>query len=132
MNVIVLFDGSCAFCERSIVFVAKRDPARRFRFGASQTPEGAEILARHGVAAESASTVVLIEDGRVFTKSSAALRIARRMSWPWPLAAVFLAVPRFIRDAVYTTIARHRHRLMGTTSVCAVPPPELRSRIITS
>ena len=129
---IVLFDGTCAFCERSLVFVARRDTTNYFQFGASQTPEGAEILARYGVNADTASTIVLIEDGRVFTKSSAALRIARRMRWPWPLAAVFLAVPRFIRDAVYMTVSRNRHRLMGRQDVCAVPPPELRRRIITS
>lgn len=132
MSAIVLFDGTCAFCERSLVFVAKRDTARYFQFGASQTPEGAEILARHGITTEVASTIILIEDGRVFTKSSAALRIARRMRWPWPLATIFLAVPRFIRDAVYMTVSRNRHRLMGNADVCAVPPPELRGRIITS
>ena len=132
MSAIVLFDGTCAFCERSLVFVARRDSAGYFRFGASQTPEGAEILARHGITTEVASTIVLIEDGRVFMKSSAALRIARRMRWPWPLAAIFLAVPRVIRDAVYMTVSRNRHRLMGNADVCAVPPPELRRRIITS
>ena len=130
---IVLFDGTCAFCERSLVFVAKRDTAGYFQFGASQTPEGAQILARHGITpAEVASTIILIEDGQVFMKSSAALRIARRMRWPWPLATIFLAVPRVIRDAVYMTVSRNRHRLMGNANVCAVPPPELRGRIITS
>ena len=132
MKPIVLFDGTCAFCERSILFVAKRDPAGHFRFGASQTPEGGQILAQYGVTAEAVRSMVLIEDGRVFMKSSAALRIARRMQWPWPLATMCLAVPRLIRDAVYMLISRNRHRLLRNADVCAVPPPELRGRIITS
>jgi predicted DCC family thiol-disulfide oxidoreductase YuxK len=101
-------------------------PAGHFRFGASQTPEGGQILAQYGVTADAVRSMVLIEDGRVFMKSSAALRIARRMQWPWPLAAMCLAVPRLIRDAVYMLISRNRHRLLRNADVCAVPPPELR------
>jgi predicted DCC family thiol-disulfide oxidoreductase YuxK len=127
---IVLFDGTCAFCERSVTFVARRDPAGYFRFGAAQAPEAAGLLAKYGISAESSRTILLIEDDRVYLRSTAVLRIARRMRWPWPLASAFLAVPRVVRDGVYSAIARVRHRIAGR-QVCAVPPPELRSRLIT-
>jgi len=73
---------------------------------------------------------VLIEDGRIYLRSTASLRIARRMRFPWHLASLALAVPRPIRDAVYRVVAAVRHRIAGTSNACEIPPPEIRSRLI--
>jgi len=127
---IVLFDGTCAFCEGSVKFIARRDPAGYFRFGASQSPRAAALLADHGVARDSARSIILIEDGQVFLRSTATLRIARRLSWPWSLARVLLAVPAPIRDAAYRVVAAVRHRLAGASNACEIPPPEIRERMI--
>lgn len=127
---IVLFDGTCAFCERSVKFIARRDPAGYFRFGASQSPGAAALLARHGVRRESARSIILIEDERVYLKSTATLRIAKRLSFPWSTAGIFLIVPRPIRDAVYAIVATVRHRLAGRSNACEIPPPEIRERLI--
>ena len=127
---IVLFDGTCAFCEGSVKFIARRDPAAYFRFGASQTPQAAEILAAHGVDRQSARSIVLIEDGKVYLRSTASLRIASRLSWPWSMARVFLWVPRPIRDAAYRVVAAIRHRIAGRSNACEIPPPEIRARLI--
>jgi len=127
---VVLFDGTCAFCEGSVKFIAKRDPHRYFRFGASQTPQAREMLARYGFTRESARSLILIEDGQVYLRSTATLRIARRLRWPWSMAGAFLIVPRPIRDAAYRVIAAIRHRLAGKSNACEIPPPEIRERLI--
>jgi predicted DCC family thiol-disulfide oxidoreductase YuxK len=127
---VVLFDGTCAFCERSVIFIANRDPRAYFRFGASQTPRAEALLASHGVTRESARSLILIEDERVYLRSTAALRIAARLTWPWSLARVLLVVPRPIRDVVYRLVALVRHRIAGRSNACAVPPPEIRNRLI--
>ncbi len=127
---VVLFDGTCAFCEGSVIFIANRDPGGYFRFGASQTPEAERLLAAHGVARESARSLILIEGGGVHLRSTAALRIASRLTWPWSLARVFLLVPRPIRDAVYGLVAIVRHRIAGRSNACEIPPPEIRQRLI--
>lgn len=127
---IVLFDGTCAFCERSVKFIARRDPQKYFRFGASQTPQAREILARHGFTRESARSLVLIEDGQVYLRSTASLRIARRLRWPWSMAGALLIVPRPLRDAAYRVVAAIRHRIAGTSNACEIPPPEIRERMI--
>jgi predicted DCC family thiol-disulfide oxidoreductase YuxK len=127
---IVLFDGTCAFCERSVRFIATRDPQAYFRFGASQTPRAAALLQQYGVSRDSARSIVLIEDGQVYLRSTASLRIARRLTWPWRAAAVLLWVPRPIRDAAYGLMAAVRHRIAGESNACEVPPPEIRARII--
>jgi predicted DCC family thiol-disulfide oxidoreductase YuxK len=129
---IVLFDGTCAFCEGAVVFIAKRDPAGYFQYGASQAPEAAAILSRYGLTREAARSLVLIENDRVYLRSTATLRIAAKLTWPWSLARVFLSVPVPIRDAAYALVARIRHRLAGKSTACEIPPKEIRDRIITT
>ena len=127
---IVLFDGTCAFCERSVGFIAKRDPKAYFRFGASQTPKAVELLAGYGVTRETARSIILIEDGQVYLRSTASLRIARHLTWPWSMAGALVAIPRPIRDAAYNVVAAIRYRLAGKSNACEVPPPSIRARMI--
>jgi predicted DCC family thiol-disulfide oxidoreductase YuxK len=127
---IVLFDGTCAFCERAVAFIARRDPSGYFRFGASQTPRAVDILAAHQIGRAGARSLVLIEDGVVYLRSTASLRIARRLNWPWPLLSVFLVIPAVLRDPFYTMVAAIRHRVAGRSSACDIAPPEIRDRLI--
>jgi predicted DCC family thiol-disulfide oxidoreductase YuxK len=127
---IVLFDGTCAFCEGSVKFIARRDPAGHFRYGASQSPEAAGLLTTYGLTRETARSLILIENGRVYLRSTAALRIAARMTFPWSLLRVCLLVPRPLRDGIYRIVATIRHRLAGSSDACEIPPPEIRSRMI--
>ena len=130
MGGIILFDGTCAFCERSVRFIATRDHGH-FKFGASQNPEGRALLAQFGTTREAAKSLILIEGGRIYLRSDAVLRIAARMTAPWKFAAAFLVLPRPLRDLVYRFIAAIRHRLAGRSNACELPPPEIRSRLIT-
>lgn len=127
---IVLFDGTCAFCERSVIFVAKRDPAGYFRFGASQSPQAEALLAPYGVSRESARSIILIEDGQVYLRSTASLRIAARLTPPWSWFRHLLVIPVPIRDALYRIVAAVRMRLAGRSNACEIPPPEIRKRLI--
>jgi len=127
---VVLFDGACAFCEGAVRFIARRDPSGYFRFGASQSPEAAVRLTSLGLTREGARSLILIEGGRYYLRSTAALRIARRLRWPWRVLGVLLLVPAPIRDAAYTLVAAARHRLAGPANACVTPPPEIRDRLI--
>lgn len=127
---VVLFDGTCAFCERSVVFMARRNPRRTLRFGASQSPRGAALLARHGVTRASARSLILIEGGQLYLRSTATLRIAAHLTLPWSLARFLLVVPRPLRDGAYRMVAAIRHRIAGPANACDVPPIEIRQRMI--
>jgi predicted DCC family thiol-disulfide oxidoreductase YuxK len=127
---IILFDGTCAFCERSVRFIATRDPEGYFRFGASQAPQAADLLARFGVTRDSTRSIILIEGDRIFLRSTAVLRIAGRLTFPWRLAAALLWIPAPVRDAVYRVVAAVRHRIAGKSNACEIPPPEIRARLI--
>ena len=130
MGGIILFDGTCAFCEGSVRFIATRDHGY-FRFGASQNPEGQALLKKLGTSQEAARSLILIDDDRVYLRSDAALRIARRLNAPWKYAGALLIVPRPIRDLVYRGVAAVRYRIAGRSNACELPPPEIRARLIT-
>ena len=127
---VVLFDGTCAFCVGSVRFMARRDRAGYLRFGASQSPQAADILERYGVNRDSARSIIFIEDGQVYLRSTATLRIARHLGFPWKLAAALLWIPVPLRNAVYRVVAAVRRRLAGRSNACEIPPPEIRSRLI--
>lgn len=129
-HAVVLFDGTCAFCEGGVKFIARRDRAAYFRFGASQSPQAAALLARHRLSREMTRSIVLIEDGQVYLRSTASLRIAKRLPWPWSMAGALLVIPAPIRDAVYRVVAAIRHRIAGKSNACEVPPEEIRERMI--
>ncbi|MFI5379326.1 MAG: thiol-disulfide oxidoreductase DCC family protein [Tepidisphaerales bacterium] len=126
-HAIVLFDGDCGFCNAAVSFIHARDPSGRFQFAPLQSAAGRALLARHKLPA--GDTVVLIENSRAFTRSSAALRVASRLRWPWPLLAGMRLIPRFLRDWAYTAFARRRRRWFSR-SRCMLPSPELRARFV--
>lgn len=127
---VVLFDGVCQFCNSSVHFIIDRDSRRRFRFAALQSPVGQTLLSRFGLSQSDFDSLVLIEDERCFLRSTAALRIARRLNGLWPLLYVFIVVPRFLRDGVYSFIAHRRYRWFGKMDACRIPTPELRERFL--
>ncbi len=127
---VVLFDGTCAFCERAVTFIARRDPSSYFRFGASQSPQAAALLAPFGLTRHTARSIIRLEDHQVYLRSTASLRIAARLTWPWSLARVFLLVPLPLRDGVYRIVAAIRHRLAGKSNACEIPPEGIRERMI--
>lgn len=127
---ILLFDGVCNLCNGIVRFVLKRDPSARFLFASLQSESGRERLARFGLSGTDFDTVILIEDGNWYGKSSAALRTLRLLGWPWKALYAFMLVPRPIRDAVYDLVARNRYRVFGKRESCMLPTPELRARFL--
>lgn len=128
---VVLFDGICNLCERSVQLVVRNDRAARFRFAPLQSDVAARLLKQHEDNHEELSSMVLIERGQLFRKSRAALRVARQMDGLWPLMYYgFAWIPLFIADPVYDFIGRRRYRWFGEKSECWVPTEDLRSRFL--
>lgn len=128
---IVLFDGVCNLCNGTVQFIIDRDPEGQFAFAPLQSRFARELLAAHGrEAAIDPDTVLLVEDGVVYDRSTAALRIARRLRGPARLTYPLTIVPRGVRDAVYRVVARNRYRWFGKSEVCRVPTPEERGRFV--
>ena len=126
---VILFDGVCNLCNAGVQFVVARDPAGHFQFAPLQSATAARLIASSGVRSLPDS-IVLVEDGRVWTQSTAALRIARRLRFPWPAAYAMIVVPRPMRDWIYNLVARNRYRWFGKREACMVPTPALRARFL--
>jgi predicted DCC family thiol-disulfide oxidoreductase YuxK len=127
---VILFDGVCNLCNGFVQFVIERDPDDRFQFGSLQSAAARRVLDQHHASSTLLDSVVLVEEGRLFTGSTAALRIVRRLRFPWSLAASMLVIPRPLRDWLYTGVARRRYRWFGKREHCMVPTPGLQSRFI--
>ncbi len=127
---VILFDGVCNLCGWTVGFVLRHDGRRRFRFAAMQSRAGREFLARHGYPLDRYETFLVVSDGRVYEKSDAALLIAGKLDWPWPVLTVARVIPRAIRDAIYDLVARNRYMLFGRRQACLVPDADYRDRFM--
>jgi predicted DCC family thiol-disulfide oxidoreductase YuxK len=127
---IVLFDGHCNWCNRSVQWIIRHDPEGVLHFAPLQSGTGRRLLQKHGLPVDFMDSLVFIENGTASTHSTASLRIARRLGGVYRLAAVLLVVPRPIRDWVYRILARNRYRFAGRSESCMVPDESIRRRFL--
>jgi predicted DCC family thiol-disulfide oxidoreductase YuxK len=130
MGAIVLFDGVCNFCNGAVNWVIERDTAGYFKFAALQSEIGQELTAKHGIDTSETDSIVLVEDEKVYTYSTAALRIARRLNGIWSWAYSFIVIPKPVRDFFYKLFAKYRYWLFGKREACMMPTPEIRARFL--
>ena len=130
MSAIILFDGVCNFCNGSVKFIIERDKEAYFKFAPLQSDVGEKLLRENGVDKVETDSVVLIEDGKVYTRTTAALRIARRLSGAWRWFYGFIVVPSFVRDVFYKLFAKYRYKMFGKQEACMLPTPEVRERFL--
>lgn len=128
--ILLLIDGHCNLCHAITRFVIERDRIGRFRFASLQSEAGQYLLVKGGLPPDSLDTFVMVQDGRMYTKSGAALRVCKFLGTLWPLLYGCIVVPPFIRDAVYDWIAGSRYRWFGRADACLLPTAELRGRFV--
>jgi len=127
---IIFFDGVCNLCNSSIQFILKRDKNELFLFSSLQSDASKEILLQYKLENLTLSTIILLEDGIIHQKSTAILRIAKRLSGIYKYAYVFIIVPTFIRDTIYSFIAKRRYKWFGKKDSCMVPSAALKLRFL--
>ncbi|MEN1969547.1 thiol-disulfide oxidoreductase DCC family protein [Lentibacillus sp. N15] len=129
MERIILFDGACNFCDKSVQFILKRDPNGRFKFASLQSDIGKDLLRKYDAPSD-IDSMVLIEGNKCYFKSSAALRICKNLKGLWKLLYFLLAVPKPLRDVFYKIIAKNRYKWFGKKESCMLPSPEERKRFL--
>lgn len=129
-NAVILFDGVCNFCNGSVNFIIDRDKAGYFKFAPLQSEVGQKLLDENGIDKTVTDSVVLIEDGKAYVRTTAALRIARKLSGYWSWFYGFIVVPSFVRDVFYNLFAKYRYKMFGKQEACMLPTPEVRSRFL--
>ncbi|WP_049972018.1 thiol-disulfide oxidoreductase DCC family protein [Haladaptatus cibarius] len=125
---VLLFDGVCNFCNAAVRFVVRFDESGTFRFAPLQSDIGQELLSRFDLPTDDFDSFVLVEGDDYYTRSTAVLRVCRRLDGPWPLFHPLIYLPERLRDPAYTFLAEHRYRLFGKKDECPIPEPEIRER----
>lgn len=126
---IILFDGECHFCDRSVQFILKRDRHGYFKFASLQSELGQKLLKKHQIPTDTDS-FVLVTSKQAYVKSTAALKVVRHLTGLWKILYVFILVPRPLRNFVYDVIAKNRYRWFGRKESCDLSTPEMRRRFL--
>ncbi|UGA43232.1 thiol-disulfide oxidoreductase DCC family protein [Bradyrhizobium quebecense] len=126
---VILYDGVCIFCSRWVRFVIARDTTRRFRFTPIQSDYGTRLAKTFGIDPDDPDTNAVVHGGIAWMKSDAALTVLSHLpGWRW--TRVLFAVPKPLRDAVYSLIARNRYKIFGKYETCFVPDADMRARVL--
>ena len=127
---LIVFDGVCVLCSASARFVLRHDREGQFRLAAAQSPVGQALYRHFGLSPTRYDTFLLVEEGRAWFKSDAALRVVRRFRKPWSLAGLLHVVPGALRDGAYDVVAQNRYRLFGRRETCFLPSAEQAGRFL--
>ena len=127
---IILFDGVCNLCNGAINFIIERDKKNVFKFATLDSQIAKDLSEKYSIDLSKVDSIILISNKKAFTKSSAALHIAKDLSAAWPLLYSFMVFPKFIRNAVYDFIAKNRYKWFGKKDSCMIPTPELKAKFL--
>ncbi len=127
---IILFDGICNLCNKAVQYVIKNDPGEIFKFATLQSQTGQRLLKEHKLSSLNFNSFILIQEGHVFTRSTAALKIAQKLNGHIKLLYGFIIVPTFIRDPVYNFLSKNRYKWFGKRDACMNPTPSLQRRFL--
>jgi predicted DCC family thiol-disulfide oxidoreductase YuxK len=127
---LVLFDGVCNLCNRTVQFIIKNDPEARFKFAALQNYREYSILQTDQPVNNQTESVVYIQNGQVYFASSAVLEIFKELGWPWKILYAFKIFPLRFRDFFYNQLAKRRYRIFGKRNNCMIPSADIRDRFL--
>jgi len=126
---VILFDGVCNLCNKSVQFVIKRDPQAKFSYASLQSGFGQSLLKQFNLPSGNFNSFILFQDNKVYTRSTGALKMLSQLEgWKW--TRIFYIFPRFLRDAVYNIISKYRYRWFGKMDECMMPTKELQARFL--
>ena len=129
-NSIILFDGVCNLCNGAVDFVIKRDKKNLLRFAPLQSETAHRLLANYNIQIQGMKSFIFIEEGKLYTQSTAALKVCRYFTGLWPLLYGFIIIPSFARDGLYRWIAKNRYKWFGQKNECMIPTPKLQAKFL--
>ena len=129
-NPVILFDGVCNLCNGSVLFILNRDPSGIFGFAPLQSETGKNLLSKFDLPNDKLNSIILVENNEYYLRSTAALKILRRLGTLWKIVYVFMLVPRPVRDYIYDIVARNRYKWYGKRAECMIPSSDIESRFL--
>jgi predicted DCC family thiol-disulfide oxidoreductase YuxK len=143
-RLLVIYDGHCGLCNRSVRWFLARDQRDRMRFAPSESPGVVELLVgRAFVEPASApgqsaipNSILVVRNPatpaeQILIRSDAVLALLAELPGPWPAIGTVLSwIPRPVRDLGYRLIAGWRYHIWGRLESCPIPTPEERKRFL--
>jgi len=126
---IILFDGVCNLCNSFVQKVIKADKNNYFKFASLQSDAGQQLLADKPEFID-LKTIIYLEGGTLYTRSTAALKISKHLNGAWPLLQAGYILPSFVRDGIYNFIAKNRYKWFGKKDQCMIPSPDLKAKFL--
>jgi predicted DCC family thiol-disulfide oxidoreductase YuxK len=127
---VIFFDGVCNYCNSMANLVIRQDKKKVFRFAALQSNTGQQVLKEWSLPPGKFDSFLLLDNGKLYYKSTAVLRVANKLPWYWKWSQLFWILPRSIRDGGYNIIARNRYKWFGKKDQCMIPTPEVKERFL--
>ncbi|WP_231887831.1 thiol-disulfide oxidoreductase DCC family protein [Fictibacillus phosphorivorans] len=127
---VLLFDGVCNLCNGSVQFILKHEKSETLKFSAIQSAAGQKLLLQHNIDPEQTNSVILINDGVVYTESDAVAKVAEFLKFPYNTGKYLKVVPRQIRNVFYKKVSNNRYKWFGQKESCMIPTPDLRNRFL--
>jgi len=113
---IVIFDGICGLCNKSVNLLIWLDKKSCLKYSSLQ----GEFVKTLDVPSD-LDSIIFYEDGTLYYKSTAILKILRSLGGMWVLTSIFFIIPKFIRDFMYDIIAKYRYKIFGKMKRCRIP-----------
>ena len=111
-------------------FLIRHDKKDYFRYSPLQSDFARKFLQERNLPTDKLVTFYLYEDGKLYSRSTAALRLLRKLSAAYSLLYFFIVVPGPIRDVFYHIISKNRYKWFGEKDQCMVPTSEVREKFI--
>ena len=127
---VILFDGICNLCNSAVQFIIRHDKKNQFLFTSLQSEAGQKLLAQYNLPANMLNSFILIENDKAYNRSTAALRIAKKLNGIIPWLYGFIILPKSVRDGIYNWVAKNRYKWFGKKDECMIPTPELKARFL--
>lgn len=131
---VLLYDGVCGICNRSVQTILRFDRRGTLRFAALDSDFARGVIARHP-GLQDLDSMVFVQnpdrpDERIAVRSAAALQVLSYLGGPFRLLLAARLIPAGLRDWLYDRFAAIRYRLGGRHDTCPVPSPDVRSRFL--
>ena len=127
---LLLYDGDCAFCNRSVQFILDHERQKGLFFASLQSPMGQKILIANNLPTNYTESLIYSFKSNIHIKSKAAFLLAGQLKWPFRAIAVFRFLPRPFTDAVYDVVAKNRYKIVSQSQACVIYDAETKARFV--
>ena len=127
---IILFDGVCNLCNGAVQFIIRHDKKKIFMFTSLQSETGQKLLAQYNLPLDELNSFILIENSKAYTRSTGALKVAKKLNGIFPMLYSFIIIPKIFRNSIYDLVARNRYKWFGKKDECMIPTPQLKARFL--